>query len=73
MLMDEESGALSSGANVAPASNDSDKVALPITSQVKPLKELLDGVQELEEKQQNIPSAVPLMDQEEVNKQQKLQ
>ncbi len=73
MLMDEESGALSSGANVAPASNDSDKVALPITSQVKPLKELLDGVRELEEKQQNIPSAVPLMDQEEVNKQQKLQ
>jgi hypothetical protein len=44
MLMDEESGALSSGANVAPASNDSDKAALPITSQVKLLKELLDRV-----------------------------
>jgi hypothetical protein len=45
---------------------------LPIVSQVKPLQELLDQVQELEEKQQNIPGAKPL-DPEEVINSQKLQ
>jgi hypothetical protein len=71
MLEDEERGALSSGANVAPASDDNDE-ALPIVSQVEPPKELLDRVRELEEKHQNLPSAVPV-DQEEVNKRQKSQ
>jgi hypothetical protein len=37
---------------------------LPIASKVEPPKELLDRVKELEEQQQNLPSAVPLNDDE---------